>query len=91
MTENTGLNVVGVGKLAKAIPQKAWVQVVDTACKTFSDAIAPLTALTSGIGRLIEAKFDCLVDAEKVLAAGTMAGAQEKVVKSKKKPIGTQR
>lgn len=88
MTEDTGLDVVGVGKLAKAIPQKAWVQVVDTACSTFKSAIAPLTSLTSGVGRLIDAKFDRLVDAEKVLAAETMARATQKVLKSKKAPAG---
>jgi len=88
MTEETGLDIVGIGKLAKAIPQKAWVQAVDTACKTFREAIAPFTALTSGTGRLIEAKFDRLVDAEKVLAAEAMSKAQEKVVQSKKKPSG---
>lgn len=88
MSEETGLDIVGVGKLAKAIPQKAWVQLVDTACKTFREVIAPLTALTSGTGRLIEAKFDRLVDAEKVLAADAMAKAQEKITQSKKKPTG---
>jgi hypothetical protein len=89
MTEETGLDVVGIGKLAKAIPQKAWVQVVDTACKTFREAIAPFTALTSGTGRLIEAKFDRLVDTEKVLAAEAMSKAQEKIAQSKKKPSGS--
>lgn len=88
MTKETGLDIVGVGKFAKAIPQKAWVQVVDTACKTFREAIAPFTALTSGTGRLIEAKFDRLVDAEKVLAAEAMAKAQEKIAQSKKKGAG---
>lgn len=88
MTEETGLDVVGIGKLAKAIPQKAWIQVVDTSCKTFREVIAPFTALTSGTGRLIEAKFDRLVDAEKVLAAEAMAKAHEKIAQSRKKPSG---
>lgn len=89
MTEETGLDVAGIGKLAKAIPQKVWVQVVDTACKTFREAIAPFTALTSGTGRLIEAKFDRLVDAEKVLAAEAMVKAQQKIAQSNKKPSGS--
>jgi hypothetical protein len=88
MSEETGLDIVGLGKLAKAIPQKAWVNMVDTACKTLREVIAPLTALTSGTGRLIEAKFDRLVDAEKVLAADAMAKTQEKISQSKKKPTG---
>jgi Abortive infection alpha len=88
MTEHTMVDLVGVGKVAKAIPQKAWVQIVDTACKTFRDAVAPVTALTSGLGRLIEARFDRLVDVEKVLAADIMARAQTKIAQSKKKPTG---
>jgi Abortive infection alpha len=88
MSDETGLDVIGVGKLAKAIPQKAWVQVVDTACQTFEDAIAPFTATTSGIGRLIGAKFDRLIDAEKVLAAEVMHKATLKIAESKKKLTG---
>lgn len=88
MSQETGLDIVGIGKLSKAIPEKVWVQMVDTACKTFREVIAPLTAVTSGTGRLIEAKFDRLVDAEKVLAADAIAKAQEKISQSKKKPSG---
>ena len=89
MADEGGLDIVGAGKLAKAIPQKAWVQLVDTACTTFKAALAPLTATTSGIGRLIEAKFDRLVDAEKLLAAQMMSRATEKVIESKRTPKGT--
>lgn len=78
MTDETSLDVAGLGKLAKAIPAKAWMQIVDTACCTFREVVAPLTASTGGIGRLIDAKFDRLVDAQKVLAADTFAKAAEK-------------
>ena len=88
MADEGGLDLIGAGKLAKAIPQKAWVQLVDTACTTFKAALAPLTATTSGVGRLIEAKFDRLVDAEKVLAAQMMERATQKVLASKRKPTG---
>ena len=40
--------------------------------------------MTSGVGRLIDAKFDSLVDAQKVLAAQTFDRASEKVRVSKK-------
>jgi hypothetical protein len=89
MADEGGLDIVGAGKLAKAIPQKAWIQLVDTACVTFKSALAPLTATTSGIGRLIEAKFDRLVDAEKILASEMMARATQKVAEGKRKPSGT--
>jgi hypothetical protein len=88
MTDDGGLDVTGVGKLAKAIPAKAWNQLVDTACTTFRDAIAPLTATTSGLGRLITARFDRLVDAEKILAAENVGKAQNKIAKSNRAPSG---
>lgn len=86
MSDEPSFDVAGIGKAAKAIPAKAWVQLVDTACITFRQVIAPLTALTSGTGRLIEAKFDRLVDAEKVLVSDTLANAAKKV-KASGRPI----
>ena len=88
MSDDGGLDVLGAGKLAKAIPAKVWTLVVGTACDTFSSAIAPFTSTTSGIGRLITAKFDRLVEAEKLLASQAMARAAEKVKNSKKIPSG---
>lgn len=89
MTDESGLDLVGIGKLAKAVPAKAWTQLVDTACKTFRELLAPVTSTTSGVGRLIDAKFDRLVDAEKVLATETLKRAQSKVQASGKSPTGT--
>lgn len=88
MTDETSLDLVGIGKVAKAIPAKAWNQMVATACETFRSLMAPLTATTSGIGRLIEAKFDRLVDAEKVLVTETVKKASEKAA-SRKKSTGS--
>jgi hypothetical protein len=86
MTDETSIDLAGIGKVAKAIPPKAWVQIVDTACVSFRELMAPLTATTSGIGRLIESKFDRLIDAERVLAAETVQKALDKV--SRKKSTG---
>ena len=88
MSGDRSLDVVGLGKLAEAIPDQAWSSVVDTACSTFQQVIAPITALTSGTGRLIEAKFDRLVDAEKVIASQTLLLAAEKSSRSKRKRKG---
>lgn len=88
MTSENGLDIVGAGKIAQAIPQKAWIQLVETACSTFKSALAPITSTTSGVGRLIEAKFDRLVDAEKLLASEMMARATAKIIESKRKPTG---
>jgi hypothetical protein len=67
--DEKSLDLTGVGKLAKAIPPSSWNKIVKTACDTFTSIIAPITATTTGLGRLIQAKFDGMVDAQKVLAA----------------------
>jgi hypothetical protein len=84
VSDDKSLDLTGAGKIAEAIPDTAWVQFVDTACTTFKDVLAPLTSLTSGVGRLIESKFDRLVDAEKVLAAEMMSSADKKAKRRKK-------
>ncbi|NEO52502.1 MAG: DUF4393 domain-containing protein [Okeania sp. SIO3B5] len=87
--ETTGLDLVGIGKLAQAIPDTVWKKLVDTACDTFSKTISPLTATTSGLGRLIEAKFDGMVEAQKVYAADTIQRAQKKIDQTKNTDTGT--
>lgn len=84
VSDDQSIDLTGAGKVAEAIPDTAWVQLVDTACTTFKDVLSPLTSLTSGVGRLIESKFDRLVDAEKVLAAEMMNSANKKAKKRKK-------
>lgn len=82
------IDLAGIGELAKAIPEKSWNQLVSTACETFQKALAPITELTGGLGRLISAKFDRLIDAEKILAAETMQRASKKVARVNKRPTG---
>ena len=82
MTGDQSLDIVGVGRLAKAIPASAWKRIVDTACSTFEKLISPFTETTSGIGRLIRAKFDRLSDPEKVAVASTIQSASEAVAAS---------
>lgn len=76
------LDITGVGKLAKSIPASPWNKVVKTACDTFVQIIAPITSTTEGLGRLIEAKFDGMIDVQKVLVADTTRRAKEKIEKS---------
>lgn len=78
------LDLVGAGKLAKAIPAKAWDKLVTTACDTFTQCIAPITATTGGLGRLIQARFDRLVDAQKVIAAEVVSRASKKASAKRK-------
>ncbi|MEK7801941.1 MAG: Abi-alpha family protein [Pseudomonadota bacterium] len=86
--EDNSLDLTGAGKLAKAIPAKAWTRLVDTACDAFEKCLAPITETTGGIGRLIAAKFDRLVDAEKIMTAETFQKASEKIKKAKREPKG---
>lgn len=65
--------------LAKAIPKEGWAKLVDTACTIISDFIAPITKTTAGLGGLIQAKFDGMIDVQKVFAADAVAKAREKV------------
>jgi len=43
-----GIDITGVGEIAKAIPEKSWNRLVSTACDTFEKSLAPLTELTGG-------------------------------------------
>lgn len=86
--EDKSLDLAGIGKLAKAIPDSAWLKLVDTACDTFSKIIAPITSTTMGLGKLIEAKFDGMIDAQKVLAADAVERANQKIKKSNKTSKG---
>lgn len=86
--EEKSLDLTGVGKLAKAIPASSWNRLVKTACDTFTQLLAPITSTTSGLGRLIQAKFDGMVDAQKVLAADAVRKAKDKVEKTGRNPKG---
>lgn len=83
--DDRSLDLVGVGRLAKAIPANAWKRLVDTACDTFEKFVAPITETTSGIGRLIRAKFSKLEESEKVIVAATAEDASRKAKASKKR------
>lgn len=81
---DSGLGLTSIESLAKLMPPGAWERAVGTACETFEKCIAPVTAITAGCARLIQAKFDSFVDIQKVYAAEGVARAREKVKKSKK-------
>jgi hypothetical protein len=68
-------DLLGLGKLAKAIPPKVYERTADAVLKTFQQLIAPLTETTSGAGRYIHQRFDSWIDAQKALAAYTLEEA----------------
>lgn len=78
MSENGTGDLAGIGKIAEAIPEEGWKKAIDTACDTFTDLIAPITKTTAGLGGLIQAKFDAMVDVQKVFAADAVERARRK-------------
>ena len=85
---NEGLDLVGIGKVAKAIPSEVYTQSTTYVIETFNKITAPITETTSGFGRYIKQKFDTMVEAEKALATYTVQNAinkaEEKANKSGK-------
>lgn len=78
MSEDGAGDLAGIGKIAEAIPEAGWQKAIDTACDTFTDLISPITKTTAGLGGLIQAKFDAMVDVQKVFAADAVERARRK-------------
>jgi hypothetical protein len=81
-----GVDFTGIGKAMQAIPQSAWSQLVDTACRSFDKTLSPITETAHGIGRLIKAKFDHMIDVEQVMAAEAVETARRKAAQTGKTP-----
>lgn len=77
-TESISADATGVIAIAKAIPKEGWNKLVNVACSTFSDLVAPITRTTAGLGGLIEGKFESMIDVQKVFAADVLARAKKK-------------
>lgn len=77
--DDKSMDIAGIGKLAQAIPKEGWNKLIDVASSTFADLIAPITKTTAGLGGLIQAKFDTMIDTQKVFAADAVNRAKEKV------------
>src|SRR5258708_7327062 len=70
-----GVDLAGIGKLAKAIPKEVYTRSADTMLATLEALLAPLTETTSGLGRYIRQKFDNMVMLERALAIFTLEKA----------------
>lgn len=79
MPEDNRLDVAGLGEIAKSIPPESWNKLVETATNTFRSLIKPLTALSEGIGGLIEQKFERMTDIEKIVFADGFDKAQKRI------------
>ena len=79
---NKGIDIVGIGKVAEAIPKEVYVEATRGLIETFNKIVAPITETTSGIGRYIGQKFDNMVDFEKAMGAFTIQNA---VIKAQQK------
>lgn len=70
-----GLDLLGLGTLAKAIPKEVYERTTATLLSTFQKLTAPITETTSGLGRYLHQKFDTMVEVEKAIAIYTVEQA----------------
>jgi hypothetical protein len=76
----SGLDLVGFGKVANAIPPEVYKQSTATVLTTFESLVAPLTQTTDGVGRLIRQTFDNWVEVRKAIGTYTL---QQAVIRAK--------
>ena len=79
--KSNSLDLLGFGKLAKAIPESVYEKSTETLLTTFEKLTAPITQTTSGFGRYLRQKFDNMVAAEKAIATYTVEKAVERARK----------
>ena len=82
--DDKSLDLIGIGKLAKAIPESVYKQTTEAITTAFEKIIAPITETTSGLGRYIRQKFDNMVEVEKSILTYSLQNAQEKINKNGK-------
>ena len=82
-SDDKSLDLIGLGRLAKSIPDSVYNQTTETILTTFEKLIAPITETTSGLGRYIRQKFDTMVDIEKSLFLYSMQNVHDKLAKKK--------
>lgn len=70
-----GLDLVGIGKVAKAIPEEVYNRSAESLLTTFEKLVAPITETTHGLGRYVSQKFDSMVKVEKAIATYTLEQA----------------
>ncbi len=75
LPKNDGLDIVGFGKIANAIPKEVYERSAATLLTTFEKLTAPITETTSGLGRYLRQKFDNMVEVEKAIAIFTVEKA----------------
>ena len=83
-----GLDFVGLGKIAKAIPEKVYTQTSETLFATFNKLIAPITETANGLGRYMRQKLDNMVEIEKALGVYAVEQAIHRA-EQKAKRVGT--
>lgn len=75
VTVAVDLDLLGLGKLAKAISPEAYNRSIGSLVSTFEALVSPITATTEGFSRYIRQRFDNMVEAEKALAVYSLEDA----------------
>ena len=83
--DEISIDLIGLGKIAKAIPSSVYERTSETINSTFEKIIAPITETTSGLGRYIRQKFDNMVEIEKSILVYSIQNAIDKLNKSGKR------
>lgn len=83
--KDNSFDLLGFGKLAKAIPDSVYEKSTETLLTTFEKLTAPITETTSGFGRYLRQKFDNMVSAEKAIATYTLEKAIRRARKKARK------
>lgn len=78
---DSGFDIIGLGKVAKAIPAEVYTETTRGLIDNFNKIVSPITETTSGFGRYIRQKFDNMVDVEKAIGAYTVQQAIEKAAR----------
>ena len=76
--DDSSLDILGAGKIVKAIPPEALNKVFGVLCETLEKLISPVTSATTGVAGYISAKFDGLIEYEKLNTAHMLKSAFEK-------------
>ena len=77
---DSSLDLTGIGKLAKAIPDEVYCRTSDTINTSFEKLVSPITEYTSGLGRLIRQKFDNKTAIEQSLLTYALQNAHSKII-----------
>ena len=80
-SNDRSLDLLGLGKLAKAIPPQVYTRSTKTVLTMLEELASPVTETTAGLGRYVKQKFDNMVDVEKARGSDAVEEAMRRARK----------